>query len=351
MSSFYRCSFFQEPQIKDYESFNVSQEQIVFQRMSDSESSKAIFEKHETNYACSFLKSENFDENLPAVLIPIRDNHELLSYTLANLESCNIHKHSNILVVDDRSKENIKDICLKHQVSYLRVDTESGFNFSMLNNIPAKICSDLGLTTIIMWNSDLWCESEEFFLELLYRHHSHGSKVSGSKLLYPPLSKSMNKEQDSENIKNHFPSLLGGHWRGTVQFGGDYWIHNPGNSFVKYSPIHHKRFTNKDNPLVNCDRGSICLTGALHVWDLEYFISLGGFNPSLPKIFQDNDICLRVIEQGGSVWYFGRDLHFYHDESLTKFTLKDHSKNDKQNFSDNLLFGKIWNEKIERVIL
>ena len=220
----------------------------------------------------------------------------------------------------------------------------------MLNNIPSKLCFDLGVETVIFWNSDLWCAKEEYFIELLNRHNINKSKLSGSKLIYPPKNYSFNDEKDTDNIRTHFPELKGGKWRNTIQFGGDYWIHTPG-SYVEYTPIHHKRFSNPFNIIVNCDRGALSLTGALHVWDLKYFIELGGLNPSLPKIYQDNDICLRVIESGEDVNYFGKDIHFFHDESLAKFNLPDYNKQDDQNFSDHILFGKIWNKKLKELIL
>ena len=196
----------------------------------------------------------------------------------------------------------------------------------------------------------MWCAKEEYFIELLKRHNENKSKLSGSKLIYPPKDYGFSTENDTDNIKAHFPELKGGKWRNTVQFGGDYWIHTP-NSYVEYTPIHHKRFSNPFNVIVNCDRGALSITGALHVWDLKFFISLGGLNPSLPKIYQDNDVCLRVIETGNDVNYFGKDIHFFHDESLAKFNLPDYSKQDDQNFSDYILFGKIWNKKLKELIL
>ena len=81
--------------------------------------------------------------------------------------------------------------------------------------------------------------------------------------------------------------------------------------------------------------------------DLEWFITNGGLNPSLSKNFQDVDICLRANEQNNSVYYFGKDIYFYHDESVS---LIKEGKNDTQLVSDHVLFGKIWNEKLYSLV-
>lgn len=347
MSSFYKCSFFSQEVPLDLSNFLVEQEEIVMKEILNNE--KISFYKKNVTYKCSFLKQEDFDSNKPTVLIPIKDNRELLAYTIKNLKEKRIDTHANIVVIDDRSEEDIKSLTLENELSYLRVDNDKGFNFSMLNNIAAKLCYDAGVKEVVLWNSDLWCVDEGYFLEVLKRHRENGSKVSGTKLVYPPIEISLNKEVDSENIKTSFPNLTGGKWRETVQFGGDCWIMTP-QSPIQVSPLHFKRFGDKNNPLVNCDRGVFFVTGAFQIWDLQYFVDLGGLNPSLSKNFQDVDICLRAIEDNNNVYYFGKDLHFYHDESLTMHSLKNEKKNDKQMISDYYLFAKLWNDQIRSII-
>lgn len=347
MSSYYKCTFFEEKLPSNLHEFLVSQEEIILDNVLDN--NKISFLKKVVNYKCSFFKQENFDLYKPTLLIPIKDNLILLKYTIKNLQETNTIKYCNIIIIDDRSEENIKKITLENNLSYLRVDNDKGFNFSMLNNIAAKICLDLGVEEIILWNSDLWCVKEEFLLEVLRRHRNNKSVVSGTKLVYPSLEMSLNKDLDSDNIKSTFPNLVGGKWRGTTQFGGDCWILTP-QSPIKISPLHFKRFADKTNPLVNCDKGVSFVTGAFQIWNLKYFIELGGLNPSLSKNFQDVDICLRVLEDKQNIFYFGKNLYFYHDESFSMHNLKNEKKNDKQMISDHYLFAKIWNDKIIEMV-
>lgn len=342
MLSFYRCSFFEKEKVeKDF--FTVTQQEITMDEILDND--KISFLKKEVLYSCFFIKQNNFDKQKPTLLIPIKDNSDLLKYTINNLIEKKIARHTNIIIIDDRSEEDLKTATISNNLSYLRIDNEKGFNFSMLNNIAAKLCHDLGVEQIILWNSDLWSPDENTLLEILKRHRQNRSKVSGTKLVYPPIEISLNKELDTENIKTTFSNLLGGKWRNTVQFGGDCWILTP-NSPIKISPLHFRRFEKINNALVNCDRGVNFITGAFQIWNLDFFVKLGGLNPSLSKNFQDVDICLRVIESEESVFYLGKDLFLYHDESLSMHNLKNEKKNDRQMISDHYLFAKLWNEKI-----
>ena len=105
-------------------------------------------------------------------------------------------------------------------------------------------------------------------------------------------------------------------------------------SFV---PNHAYRFINPEHPLVNCDKGELAVTGAFNIIDLNWFIKQGGFNPSLPRIFQDIDLCLRADR----VFYFGKDKYFVHDESLSQ-PLKE--KKDDLYVNDHILFKSFWSE-------
>lgn len=343
MKSFYECSFFQE-KWDNRSNFSVKQKELKFKNIRAD--GKLKFEKIDVLYKCSWIKQKDWSLR-PTIIIPIKDNSELLRVTLKNLIENKIDEIANIIIVDDRSSEDIESIVLEKKFSYLRIENEKGFNFSMLNNIPAKICNELGIETIILWNSDLWCKSREDVEEIINRHAINDSKISGSKLIYPTADLSLRGEEDTKNIEMYFSSMKG-KWRNTVQFGGDAWVETKGP--ILYSPIHQKRFSEIDNHFVNCDKGCAFVTGALQVIDLSFFISIGGMNPSLSKVFQDVDLCLRTNEKGRKVYYFGKDLYFYHDESANHNNIKGEKKNDKQFESDHFLFGKIWNNKIGKII-
>ena len=222
----------------------------------------------------------------------------------------------------------------------------------MLNNIAALLSHKLGGKTFILWNSDLWVDNKNHFEDLIRLHLENNSTISGSKLLYPV--ESLHKEEHSDNIKNHFPNKLDGSYKDTVQFGGARWIPTPipstiGNASC-FLPHHFMRFSSKLDNRVNCNYGTEFITGALQVLDLDWFISVGGLNPSLPKNFQDVDLCLRALEDQRAITYFGKDIHFYHDESYTFYRNKDEKKIDNQMSADTALFGKLWGDKIPSLV-
>ena len=345
MKSFYKCSLFEDESFEVRPEFDVTQEELLLKGAFHKNASR--FSKLKVVYSCKWTQQKDWDCNRPTVIIPTKDGSDLLRHTLLNLKKHNISKHCNLIVVDDRSEEDIKSIVTDSHLSYLRVDNDKGFNFSMLNNIAAKICEKLGNKTIILWNSDLWCAKEEWFLEILNHHTENKSVVTGTKLLYPTEEISLTKEVDTKNIMLNFPQMSGGQWRNTVQFGGDSWLPFP-ESPVLLSPIHHKRFSNKEDKRVDCIRGSSFVTGAFQIWDLKKFIELGGLNPTLSKNLQDVDICLRLLETDEQPIYYGKGVYFYHDESPT---LDREGKIDKQFESDHIIFGKIWNSKIAKLVL
>ena len=347
-SSFFKCTFFDnEFTVPEKDVFEVVQTEVSADTTKQVGNNKTAFKKMDVVYECRWLKSGEFDKEKPTIIIPIKDNRSLMSITISNFIENDVQTLCNVIVVDDRSAEDIESLVVSNNFNYLRVDNEKGFNFSMLNNIAAKICSSLGNKEILLWNSDLWVPNQKALEKFISLHRSNNASVSGAKLLYPPQSMSLDGNTDSENITNNFPHMTDGRWRETVQFGGDAWVHTTVPGKLSCTPIHYKRFSDPSDPRVNCNRGSNFVTGALQMWSLDKFIELGGLNPSLAKNFQDVDICLRAVSQGCICFYFGKDIYFYHDESPS---LIKEGKWDSQMMSDHILFGKIWNSKVYPIV-
>ena len=342
MKDYFSCNFFNSD-FKISSKFEVLQDEIVYV-------GGKHFKKIANTYRCQWVPNEGIRKELPFVLIPIKNNSNLIKYVFTNFKNNKFYDFCNIILIDDRSKENLQKIAKQFNVSYLRIDNNKGFNFSMLNNIAALVSHKLGAKEIVLWNSDLWLEKIEHFHSLMEKHKNSFSTISGSKLLYPLTSV---VDGDSVNIKNHFPSKGEGEYKGKVQFGGVRWAFSgfeEKSGQAIYLPVHYKRFADKKDPCVNCEMGTEFVTGALQVIDLEWFIKIGGLNPSLSKVYQDVDLCLRAIEDSRSVMYFGKNMHFYHDESYNHFSNDGERKVDDQFVSDSKLFNKIWSKKIHSLI-
>jgi GT2 family glycosyltransferase len=352
MEKYFKCELFENKAFSPSEKFSIFQHELTLNDdiiKNSTINSKVPFKNQKIEYKCQWKVQENWDSEKPTILIPIRDDIDLINITIKNLKEKGVADLCNIIIIDDRSVKDVRSLVIESNLSYLRIDHNHGFNFSMLNNIAAKIGHCLGVGTIILWNSDLWCVKKEWFSELLTKHKENGATISGSKLLYPPAEMSLNNEEDTKNIKTTFPHMMGGKWRETVQFGGSFFtkLHN---QYLNFVPNHYLRFGNKSDPRVNCDKGENFITGALQVIDLQWFVKSGGLNPSLKKGFQDVDVCLKALKDGQRVFYFGKDMYFYHDESANFYSNKDEKKQDIQATSDHILFGKLWNDQMAKIL-
>ena len=333
-----RCSSFTESGFKIGDTFVINQEELFF--IDDSVSTKSV------SYFCSFKRKKSKVRRKYLALIPVRNNSELLKFTLSNLFSNNFLKYSDLMLIDDRSEEDIYSIVKEYNISYLKINNDKGFNFSMLNNIGALIAKEMGYEWIMLWNSDLWISKENFLEKFINKHQSEKAVITGSKLLYPIESFTSGA---SNNIKFHFSEWRKRKYRGTVQFGGSKWIRTRKGA-IPLSPDHFGRFFNHKDKMVNCDKEEIFVTGALMIVNLNWFFNEGGLNPSLSKVFQDVDLCLRAKEKNQQIMYYGKDIHFFHDESLTFFSDNKNKKSDEQYYSDHLLFAKLWNKKIPLLV-
>lgn len=274
------------------------------------------------DYNCSFTKQIDYDPSRPTAIIPIRDCEPVIEMCMASMLETQTLDLINVIIVDDRSKKSLWEIADHYGVSYLRVDYKSTFNFSMLCNLGAKVCHDLGNTQVIMWNADLYISDKANLEKVIFRHNEKKSSLSGAKLLYPPQEYSTTPDENTLNIATHFPQMAG-KWRNTIQFGNG--------AFQDGHPYHQHRFQPSSNGSIDCLTNFI--TGAFQMIQLDKFIECGGYNPSLKKSYQDVDLSTNIH---GPVWYFGNDVEFYHDESPVFFEHK--TKHTEQNQSDQLLY-------------
>ncbi len=337
--SYYRCALFSED-ISNLAKFEFDQDEVIFDKYI--QDGKVSFKKLNVNYSVSFRPSEVLDTNKVPLVMPVKDLPELLIFTLGKLKKNNVTDHCNIFIIDDRSGPEIKEICNKHpEVSYIRVDNKKGFNYSNLINIGAYILDRLGFKQIITWNSDMWPPDSKTVPDLIKRHNEAKCTVSGTKLIYP--LEAWNGEKITKNISYHYPSEKET-FRGTIQYGGSLLV-----PFANtMSTDHMKRFADPQHPLVNQDYATFFVTGAYSLVELSWLMSSGGLNPSLSKIFNDSDMCLRAVEDGKTVMYFGKDVYLNHDESVNNIA---EVKIDKQFNSDCALYTKVWPlDRILRIV-
>ena len=139
MKLFFECNLFEKKDFEIKENFIVNQNQLILKGMKNN--NEAVFQKEEVVYSCTWFKQKNFSKNKPTIIMPTRNMSKLLKKTIKNLEENLVTEHCNLIVVDDRSEEDLKSISSDY--SYLKIEYDKVFNFSMLNNIAAFICYKL----------------------------------------------------------------------------------------------------------------------------------------------------------------------------------------------------------------
>lgn len=331
LSPFCTCGLFTEESRGRLDAFVVRQREISA-RTADS-AGRLILRPALVDYVCRFEpKPGGHDPRRPLILIPSRDALDLVAHTVANLRAHGAAEVCDILLIDDRSTADYGPIvrdggCL----SYLRIDTVGGFNFSMLCNIGGYIARRLGHETILLWNNDVWIERADHLASFLARHRRDRATLSGAKLLYPPDP----------------PPVIAGPRGGSVQFGGFAWIPDRVHPDIR-TPVHAHRGVDRDDPQVARDRPVTCLTAALLAIDLDWFIDAGGLNPSLAANLQDVDLCLRARLEHRPVMYYGSDLFFWHAESASLSAAK--RAGDPQFRSDRALFQLLWRDRLPALL-
>lgn len=245
------------------------------------------------------------DSRLPA-LIPTHNSVELLKHNFSIIHKADIKSMIYPIIIDDRSTEDIRKFCLNNGAGYIRIEHDFDFNYSLNINKSIGIMDGL-VDNVLVLNNDCYLHSKLFLRTFIEKHISNKSSLSAIKLLYPPDYMSFKR--------NHGRAV------DKVQFGDGGFVNNS-----IFSPSHVGILLDKQDPLVNSDRQTLgWVTGACNLINVKDFIEHGGYNESLSSAFQDVLLSIEYIQSGKSVFYFGEDIFFYHDESTTR--MDDWNKN------------------------
>ena len=117
MDEYFTCNLFLEQNIDFNGSFKVVQKELT-------PVNESQLGPKDITYDCVWAGSKNIDSSKPFVIVPIRDNSKLLKYTLGNFKKSNFFKYVNVIIVDDRSEEDLKSICDQYDTSYFKMDND-----------------------------------------------------------------------------------------------------------------------------------------------------------------------------------------------------------------------------------
>jgi len=203
-----------------------------------------------------------------SIIIPSRDNGEVLRCCLESIQSKSTYRNFEIIVLDNGSvKEEtlayLQDAATSDQVAVIRHDAP--FNYSDLNNIGSRHASG---DILLFLNDDTEVLTNDW-LERMggYAQLPHVAAV-GAKLLYPKSQK--------------------------VQHAG---VVN-----LAQGPTHAFHLCDKDEPgyfMRNLlEYNWLAVTGACLMIEASKFRAIGGFNTAFPIAYNDVDLCIRSVKKG-----------------------------------------------------
>lgn len=307
-----------------------------------------------TNLVSHSLKRNRFDESKKTVIVICsKDQSTILRYSLDKLRSFNITKKYDILLIDDRSTEDILSISDEFDTSYIRIDNESNkFNYSMINNIAVSYANFFGKTNIVFFNNDMWPKNEHTLDNIVNKHLQKESFVTGCKLIYPSKEQYIELGKPQHLLQEHLDKIYG-----TIQHGGIYFLPRQSvfvdkkrsyfsENFV-LAPLHLWRFHEEQSGMASFDSQCYSVTGALQVVNTHEFIKLNGFNMIMAGAFQDIDLCVRAIKNNLGVWYIGSET-MIHAESITNASERITQK--PEFLSDNIAWDLTWGLEIPSII-
>lgn len=228
------------------------------------------------------------DENnsLVSIIIPSKDNYDILSTCIESIKKLTLYEKYEILVIDNGSNEDNRNkyeqLCKENNCTYYYEKME--FNFSKMCNIGSKIANG---DYFLFLNDDIEVLQEDW-LEILLGHAciEHVGAV-GAKLLYP-----------NSNTIQHIgiTNLKIGPSHSLIGFD-DRTIYYYGRNRMDYN--------------------FIAVTGACLMISKGKFFAVNSFDEDLGVAYNDVDLCFKLIEKG----YYNvvrNDVVLYHHESISR---------------------------------
>lgn len=218
------------------------------------------------------LKRDIITDALVSIIIPFRDQVELLKTCIESLKKTIEYQNVEILLVNNNSEEQATQDYLNSLDSSIRqIEYPGAFNFSAINNFAVKQAKG---EYILFLNNDIEATNKGWFEAMLEHIQRPEVGAVGAKLLYP------------DNSIQHAGVILG--------IGGV-----AGHSH-KYLPGNQPGYFYRASVIQNL---SACTAACLMV-ERSSFDEVDGFDEEKLKIaFNDIDLCLKIRNTGRMIVY------------------------------------------------
>ncbi len=221
------------------------------------------------------------DNPLVSIIIPTKDNHQILDRCLRSLTQKTTYPRYEILVFDSGKPGATRDLSAYSSSAETPIKvfpSKSPFNYSWTNNEGARVAAG---EHFLFLNDDVEIVAEDWLEEMVRWSALPEIGTVGAKLLYP-----------NKTIQ-HLGVILGMSGHANHVFNG--------------------AEEDDEGPFGPTDwyRNFLAVTGACMMVRRDVFESVGGFNEDYKLAFSDIELCLRIIEKGLRVMVtpFARLIH------------------------------------------
>lgn len=226
------------------------------------------------------------DNPLISIIIPSKDNFEVLKRCIESLVSMTEYKNYEIILVDNGSTEENKlkyaDLAKNYFVRY--VYDEMDFNFSKMCNIGASVSKG---DFLLFLNDDIEIIHGDWLSRMIGHAEVEHVGAVGAKLLYP-----------GGNIIQHAGVIL-----------------------IENGPVHAFGGCDNENQYyfdrAKLEYNWLAVTAACLLVKKTKFDEVGCFDETFAVTYNDVDLCLKLVEAG----YFNvvrNDVVLYHHESVSR---------------------------------
>ena len=226
------------------------------------------------------------NDPMVSIIIPSKDNPELLEKCLGSLTEKTEYKNYEIIVVDNGSSENNKEkykkIVDEARAKYIYEPAE--FNFSYMCNTGANAAEG---DFLLFLNDDIVIKEEKWLGRMVGQAGLPHTGAVGAKLLYP----------DTKLIQHD--GII------SIDMGPMHCLMGKDDS-EKYQFGRNKLSVNVSG-----------VTAACLMIEKKKFEAVGGFDEEYAVAYNDIDLCFKLLENG----YFNvlrNDAVLYHYESVTR---------------------------------
>ena len=232
---------------------------------------------------------------LVSIIIPSKDNYEVLKQCIISIYQHTSYKNYEIIVVDNGSSAQTRMYLekLKEEYKFNYIYMPMEFNFSKMCNLGVKASKG---EYVLMLNDDMEAIDDMWLSKMLGQASLKHVGAVGAKLLYP-----------NTNLIQHV--------------GISNTVYGPGHKLKQMDD--GKSYYYGRNRFVY---DMIGVTAACLLMRKSYFMVIGGFYEGLAVAYNDVDLCFRLCTKG-LYNVIRNDVVLYHHESLSRGDdMKDEKK-------------------------